>query len=128
MRKATRERKIQFMRDFSSSALLEAAVKAFRHHGPDWLTDEQLDEIVSQQVSEWRDTQRMNLRNRQIARKRAADARAEIAKIVSQLRADGMRCNCDLDNWQPEKSTGHSHVCRIHNIAMIRYREADSHD
>lgn len=25
-----------------------------------------------------------------------------------------MQCNCDLDNWQPERSTGHSCVCRIH--------------
>jgi hypothetical protein len=21
-----------------------------------------------------------------------------------------MRCNCDLDNWEPERRTGHSHV------------------
>lgn len=29
-----------------------------------------------------------------------------------------MQCNCDLDSWQPEQSTGHSHVCRIHKAAM----------
>ena len=29
-----------------------------------------------------------------------------------------MRCNCDLDNWEPERSTGHSHVCRIHKAAI----------
>lgn len=29
-----------------------------------------------------------------------------------------MRCNCDLDNWEPEKNTGHSHVCRIHRAAL----------
>ncbi len=28
-----------------------------------------------------------------------------------------MRCNCDLDNWQPEADTGHSWVCRIHKAA-----------
>jgi len=28
-----------------------------------------------------------------------------------------MRCNCDLDNWQPETDTGHSWVCRIHKVA-----------
>ena len=27
-------------------------------------------------------------------------------------------CNCDLDNWEPEASTGHSWVCRIHKAAM----------
>ena len=29
-----------------------------------------------------------------------------------------MRCNCDLDNWEPEQSTGHSWVCRIHRKIM----------
>lgn len=28
-----------------------------------------------------------------------------------------MGCNCDLDNWEPESSTGHSWVCRIHKAA-----------
>ena len=28
-----------------------------------------------------------------------------------------MGCNCDLDKWEPEKSTGHSCVCRIHILA-----------
>jgi hypothetical protein len=39
-------------------------------------------------------------------------------EIAAQLKAEGMRCNCDLDNWEPEESTGHSHVCRIHAKAM----------
>jgi hypothetical protein len=35
-----------------------------------------------------------------------------------RLQEDGkMRCNCDLDNWEPERSTGHSCVCRIHKMA-----------
>jgi len=34
----------------------------------------------------------------------------EIARRLSR----SMQCNCDLDNWVPENSTGHSHVCRIH--------------
>lgn len=37
-----------------------------------------------------------------------------------ELRADGMRCNCDLDAWEPEKSTGHSWVCRIHKAAIAK--------
>ena len=28
-----------------------------------------------------------------------------------------MRCNCDLDTWEPERSSGHSWVCRIHKAA-----------
>jgi hypothetical protein len=31
-----------------------------------------------------------------------------------------MQCNCDLDNWEPETSTGHSWVCRIHKAAMAK--------
>ena len=48
----------------------------------------------------------------------------EIAKALSK----SMRCNCDLDNWQPEQNTGHSWVCRIHNASLAQvglwpYRE-----
>lgn len=32
-----------------------------------------------------------------------------------------MRCNCDLDNWEPDKRTGHSWVCRIHRHAVGHY-------
>ncbi len=31
-----------------------------------------------------------------------------------------MQCNCDLDNWEPEDSTGHSFVCRIHKAALAQ--------
>lgn len=37
--------------------------------------------------------------------------------------APAMQCNCDLDNWEPERSTGHSHVCRIHKAAVSKYRQ-----
>jgi hypothetical protein len=37
-----------------------------------------------------------------------------------ELKEGGMRCNCDLDTWEPEPSTGHSHVCRIHNAAIAK--------
>lgn len=39
---------------------------------------------------------------------------------AAELEANGMRCNCDLDNWQPEASTGHSWVCRIHKAAIAK--------
>lgn len=38
--------------------------------------------------------------------------------IARELRAGGMGCNCDLDNWEPEQTTGHSWVCRIHRAAI----------
>lgn len=41
----------------------------------------------------------------------------EIEKIVEKLEKE-MACNCDLDNWEPTKVTGHSWVCRIHKEAM----------
>ena len=36
--------------------------------------------------------------------------------IVAEL-SKTMQCNCDLDKWEPERSTGHSWVCRIHKRA-----------
>lgn len=46
-----------------------------------------------------------------------------LKEIVKDLKDSGMRCNCDLDNWQPETSTGHSWVCRIHKRAIAIKRE-----
>ena len=42
--------------------------------------------------------------------------------IARELRK-AMRCNCDLDTWEPEPSTGHSHVCRIHKAALAAREE-----
>ena len=40
-----------------------------------------------------------------------------LREIAADLKARGMRCNCDLDTWEPERSSGHSWVCRIHKKA-----------
>lgn len=45
-----------------------------------------------------------------------------IKEFAKELEANGMRCNCDLDKWQPEQDSGHSRVCRIHNAALDKYR------
>jgi hypothetical protein len=37
----------------------------------------------------------------------------DMRKIIATLKEAGLRCNCDLDNWEPERDTGHSCVCRI---------------
>jgi hypothetical protein len=42
---------------------------------------------------------------------------------AADLKAEGMGCNCDLDNWEPEPLTGHSWVCRIHKAAIERRRK-----
>jgi len=44
----------------------------------------------------------------------------ELRQIVKEISPE-MRCNCDLDNWQPTVETGHSTVCRIHRKAMQIY-------
>ena len=50
----------------------------------------------------------------------------DLRAIAKELKDDGMACNCDLDNWQPEISTGHSCVCRIHKRAIaIKHRPED---
>lgn len=40
---------------------------------------------------------------------------------IAERLAREMQCNCDLDNWEPERSTGHSWVCRIHRAAGETY-------
>lgn len=47
--------------------------------------------------------------------------RARVREKVSEL-AKVMGCCCDLDNWEPEVLTGHSHVCRIHKAAIEAVR------
>ncbi len=34
----------------------------------------------------------------------------ELKEIVNELKKE-MRCNCDLDTWQPEADTGHFKGC-----------------
>lgn len=41
----------------------------------------------------------------------------EISLCVSSAK-EIYRCFCDLDNWEPEKTTGHSCVCPIHHWAL----------
>jgi len=42
-------------------------------------------------------------------------------RIVSELERT-YRCNCDLDNWQPSQTVGHSEVCRIYKLAVSKHR------
>lgn len=46
------------------------------------------------------------------------DDKPDLREIAQELYDGGMYCNCDLDNWEPERVTGHSHVCKIHKRAM----------
>jgi len=44
-------------------------------------------------------------------------------EAAKTLREEGMRCNCDLDRWEPEPNTGHSWVCRIHKEVVRGIRD-----
>ena len=46
---------------------------------------------------------------------------------AKQLYDEGMRCFCDLDNWEAERSTGHSCVCPIHKAVMAEVRLCPSY-
>lgn len=46
----------------------------------------------------------------------------EIRRRAKELESQ-MQCNCDLDNWEPERSSGHSWVCRIHKKAVNDFYE-----
>lgn len=43
--------------------------------------------------------------------------------FADELQAGGMRCNCDLDNWEPTVETRHSDVCRIHAAALALFNK-----
>ena len=50
-------------------------------------------------------------------------------EIAKKLLREGMRCNCDLDNWPPDDydrlqpKTGHSCVCQIRKEAVRLWKE-----
>jgi hypothetical protein len=48
----------------------------------------------------------------------ALEGLPEPRERAKHLRDGGMRCHCDLDNWEPSRITGHSHVCPIHKAVM----------
>ena len=39
-------------------------------------------------------------------------------RIIAKVVANFMCCNCDLDNYEPTKETGHSSVCQIHKKTL----------
>jgi len=42
--------------------------------------------------------------------------------IAKQVKSDGMKCKCDLDNWEPERLTRHSLGFRIQKQAIAKSR------
>lgn len=71
---ATRERKLKFLKD-GGLDLRNGVAEMISLHGADWLTDDQIIDIVRDQIDNWKRTQRMNRQNREIASaRRAGDA------------------------------------------------------
>jgi hypothetical protein len=73
MTESTRERKIKFIEDFGRDALRIAVGEMLAMYGSDWLTDEQVLDIVRDRIADWRGASRRNIRNRaiQVARSKS---------------------------------------------------------
>jgi hypothetical protein len=61
---ATRERKTRFIESFGQNALRTAVTEALCFYGDGFLTDEQIDILTTDQVSNAREAQHRMLRNR----------------------------------------------------------------
>jgi hypothetical protein len=46
-----------------------------------------------------------------------------LREYAAWLYSNRVQCTCDLDRWEPERSTGHSWVCRIHKEAVAMAKE-----
>ncbi len=70
-------------------------------------------------VDEWRVR---SLANKLTTEKTMQAKTRNLRTIAKGLKDSGMGCNCDLNNWEPTKTSGHSYVCRIHKMAIeIKY-------
>lgn len=64
----TRDRKIDFIKSFGGpDAMLTAITEYYYQEGANWLTDEQLEVMVINRVEDWKQTQRRNRQNREVA-------------------------------------------------------------
>jgi hypothetical protein len=63
---STRERKLKFLKDCGLDLRVGVA-EMISLHGEDWLTDDQIIDIVRDQIDNWKRSQRMNRSNREIA-------------------------------------------------------------
>lgn len=66
MAKASRESQLKFMRSYGFDTLRKAMIAAFDRQGADFLTDEQLSNLVSEHVRKERFTAQLHRTNRKI--------------------------------------------------------------
>lgn len=63
----TKARKIEFIEhQFSWGEDFKAIMTLFYRHGLEWLTDEQLDDIINDRLGEWKQMRRRNRENRKL--------------------------------------------------------------
>jgi len=68
----SRERQMKFIEDFGRDALRNGVTEMLVSFGPDWLTDEQVQDIVRDKIIDWRSASRRNIRNQAIQKARLA--------------------------------------------------------
>jgi hypothetical protein len=84
---ATRRRKLEFIRSFGPYALEQAVTQMLSRKEAPWLTDEQIDDITSQMVSDVRYTQHHNMRERRRAMSRRERTLGDILQAEINRRA-----------------------------------------
>jgi hypothetical protein len=78
---ATRERKLEFIRSFGVFQLEQSVSAMLQRKKSPWLTDEQIDDITDQLVSDARWTQHHNMRERSKARASQEYRNLELAPL-----------------------------------------------
>jgi hypothetical protein len=66
----SRERQMKFIEDFGRDSLKIGVTEMLACFGPDWLTDEQVKDIVAYKIDVWRRAVRNTIRNRAIQKAR----------------------------------------------------------
>ncbi len=72
MMATSRERQMKFIEDFGRESLKTGVTEMLCWFGPDWLTDEQVLDIVRYKIDGWRRSSRNTIRNRAIQKARMA--------------------------------------------------------
>jgi hypothetical protein len=66
----SRERQMKFIEDFGRDSLRTGLTEMLAFYGPDWLTDEQVLDIVRYKIDGWRRANRQTISNRAINKAR----------------------------------------------------------
>lgn len=70
----TRERRLEFIAEFGRRSLETGVSEMLALYGPDWLTDDQVEDIVRDKIEGWRIGVRQAIRNRAIQAARTGGA------------------------------------------------------